>query len=107
MVVPLDSVQVAYNPPAEYPDNEQDKPVDGLALVPLKTHDLDRGHPSNLAIYFTHICMRPLETKPKDSIGNLCVPELVFGAANFSFQYNQAEHMTSDVPIRSVRLCMR
>jgi hypothetical protein len=31
----------------------------------------------------------------------------VFGAANFSHQYNQEEHMTSDVPIRSLRLCMR
>ena len=36
MVVPLDSVQVAYNPPTEYPDNEQDKPIDGLALVSPK-----------------------------------------------------------------------
>ena len=36
MVVPLDSVQVDYDPPTEYPDNEQDKPIDGLALVPHK-----------------------------------------------------------------------
>ena len=34
MVIPLDSVQVPYDPPTEYPDGEQDKPIDGLALVP-------------------------------------------------------------------------
>ncbi|KAF9779561.1 Aldo/keto reductase [Thelephora terrestris] len=74
MVVLLDSVQIPYDPPTGFPDNEHDKPIDGLAL----------GH-----------------------IGNLGIPELVFGAANFSHQYNQEEHMTSDVPIRSLRLCMR
>ena len=50
MVVPLDSVQVAYDPPTEYPDNEQDKPIDGLALVCHETHDPNRGDPSNFAI---------------------------------------------------------
>lgn len=53
------------------------------------------------------ICSVVVAKTKKGSIGNLGVPELVFGAANFSFQYNQTEHMTSDVPIRSVRLCMR
>ena len=47
MVVPLDSVQVPYDPPTEYPDNEQDKPIDGLALVSHKSHDLDRCYPAN------------------------------------------------------------
>ena len=50
MVVPLDSIQVAYNPPIEYPDDEQDKPIDGLALVYHKTHDCNRDHPSNLVV---------------------------------------------------------
>ncbi|KAF9644377.1 Aldo/keto reductase [Thelephora ganbajun] len=74
MVITLDSVQIVYNPPTEYRDNERDKPIDGLAL---------------------------------GAIGNLGLPELVFGAGNFSLQYNPEEHMTSDVPIRSIRLCMR
>lgn len=50
MVAPLDSVQVAYDPPIEYPDNEQDKPVDGLALVYRNTHDPNRDSPSDIAI---------------------------------------------------------
>lgn len=50
MVVPLDSVQVPYDPPTEYPDDEQDKPIDGLALVSRKTLDLNRGYQSNLAV---------------------------------------------------------
>lgn len=50
MVVPLDSVQVAYNPPSEYPDNEQDKSIDGLAPVHHTTHDRNRDHSSNLGI---------------------------------------------------------
>ena len=50
MVVPLDSVQVPYDPPTEYPDDEQDKPIDGLALVSHKTLDLNRGYQSNLAV---------------------------------------------------------
>jgi len=50
MVIRLDSVQVAYNPPTEYPDNERDKPIDGLALVSHNTHVLNRDHPSNLVV---------------------------------------------------------
>ena len=42
MVIPLDSIQVAYDPPSEYPDNEQDKSIDGLALVYRSAHDLNR-----------------------------------------------------------------
>ena len=44
MVIPLDSVQIPYDPPTEYPDNEQDKPIDGLALVSRKIHDLVAVH---------------------------------------------------------------
>ena len=47
MVVPLDSVQVPYDPPTEYPDEEQDKPIGGLALVCHETH---RGDPSDLEV---------------------------------------------------------
>ena len=43
MVVPLDSAQIAYDPPTEYLDDEQDKPIDGPPLVPLELHDLKRG----------------------------------------------------------------
>ena len=50
MVVPLGSIQVAYNPPTEYPDNEQDKPIDGLTPVHHKTHNRNRDHLSNLVV---------------------------------------------------------
>ena len=50
MVVPLDSVQVAYDPPTEYPDNEEDKPIGGLALVCHGTHGLNPGDPSDLVV---------------------------------------------------------
>lgn len=50
MVVPLDSFQVVYDPPTEYPDNEQDKPFDGLALVSRTSHYLSWGYQSNLVV---------------------------------------------------------
>ena len=59
----------------------------------------------NLTIFAYALVIAKIETK--GSLGNFGIPELVFGAANFSLQYNQAEHMTSDIPIRSVRLCIR
>jgi hypothetical protein len=43
MVVSLDSAQVAYDPPTEYPDDEQDKPIDGPPLVAHQPHDLNRS----------------------------------------------------------------
>jgi len=46
MVVPLDSIQIAYDPPTEYPDGELDKPIGGLALVCYET----RGDPSDLEV---------------------------------------------------------
>ena len=60
MVVPLDSVQVDYDPPTEYPDNEQDKPIDGLALVP--------GFSSVLAV-LTHFWGRALSLWKNETTG--------------------------------------
>ncbi|KAI0092548.1 Aldo/keto reductase [Irpex rosettiformis] len=42
-----------------------------------------------------------------EKIGPLQLPELVFGAAAFSSQYNIAEHLSSTVPLRTVRLALR
>lgn len=50
MVVPLNSPQVPYDPPTEYPDNEQDKPIYGVSLVYPKSLDLNRDAPSNISV---------------------------------------------------------
>ncbi|TFK56046.1 Aldo/keto reductase [Heliocybe sulcata] len=47
---------------------------------------------------------------PGASFGELLplrLPELVFGAATFSYHYNTEDFLTTDVPLRTVRLALR
>ncbi|KAI0698867.1 Aldo/keto reductase [Cytidiella melzeri] len=39
--------------------------------------------------------------------GSMRLPELIFGAAAFSNQYNASEHLSSTIPLRTVRLALR
>lgn len=92
MTVPLGSVQPVFALPLleDIPDTDEDAPVEGLSLVHLAP-DL--------------IFM--LLTSPQTEIGPLALPEIVFGAATFSGQYNSEATIASDVPVRTVRLALR
>ncbi|KAI0079744.1 Aldo/keto reductase [Panus rudis PR-1116 ss-1] len=52
---------------------------------------------------------QPKDGVPTDipKVGALDIPELIFGAASFSYQYNGDEYLTSTIPVRTVRLALR
>lgn len=53
------------------------------------------------------ICAR-MNVRVQDILeGSLQLPAIIFGAGTFSNQYNTDEHLTSDVPFRTVRLAFR
>src|ERR1700733_10002508 len=43
----------------------------------------------------------------QETLGPLKFPALVFGAASFSYQYNNDDHLASFTPVRTVRLALR
>ena len=43
----------------------------------------------------------------KGELGSLNLPEIIFGAASFSYQYNANDHLTSTTPLRTIRLALR
>ena len=43
----------------------------------------------------------------QDEVGPMKLPDLVFGAAAFSDQYNTTNHLSSVIPLRTVRLALR
>ncbi|RPD62043.1 Aldo/keto reductase [Lentinus tigrinus ALCF2SS1-7] len=49
----------------------------------------------------------PIEGPALTSIGPLALPDIVFGAATFSNNYNSDDLLASDVPVRTVRLALR
>lgn len=49
----------------------------------------------------------PIDDADKNTMGRLHLPELIFGAAAFSQQYNSVDHLNSTVPLRTVRLALR
>ncbi|KAI0751260.1 Aldo/keto reductase [Daedaleopsis nitida] len=49
----------------------------------------------------------PVDGLPLHEIGPLALPEIVFGAATFSGQYNSDATIASDTPVRTVRLALR
>ncbi|PPQ68782.1 hypothetical protein CVT24_007723, partial [Panaeolus cyanescens] len=49
----------------------------------------------------------PLEGTPVTLVGPLNLPPIVFGAASFSKLYNAEHHLSSALPIRTVRLALR
>ena len=66
MVIPLDSAQVSYDPPTEYPDNEQDRPIDGLPLVSLKPRDLSIMANYLISWFDLFTCVLSNQTKVQD-----------------------------------------
>ncbi|EPQ59501.1 Aldo/keto reductase [Gloeophyllum trabeum ATCC 11539] len=52
------------------------------------------------------LCHKVLNSAERE-LGPLGSPELVFGAATFSYHYNTDEFLTSDIPFRTVRLALR
>jgi aryl-alcohol dehydrogenase-like predicted oxidoreductase len=44
---------------------------------------------------------------PLETLGPFRFPALVFGAASFSYQYNNDDHLASFTPVRTVRLALR
>ncbi|TDL29804.1 Aldo/keto reductase [Rickenella mellea] len=50
---------------------------------------------------------RPRPGDPLGNVGAFNLPELVFGAATLSNQYNSDGLLTSDIPLRTVRLALR
>ncbi|KAI0347003.1 Aldo/keto reductase [Trametopsis cervina] len=50
---------------------------------------------------------KPLAGDLPDELGPMGLPELMFGAASFSNQYNADDHLSSVVPLRTVRLALR
>ncbi|KAF5333742.1 hypothetical protein D9611_002359 [Ephemerocybe angulata] len=56
-----------------------------------------------------HLCEdHPIPGIPLDVlVGPLELPAIVYGAGTFSNQYNSDEHLSSDIPLRTVRLALR
>jgi len=50
---------------------------------------------------------KPEPGLPLETLGLLDFPALVFGAASFSYQYNDDNHLASFIPVRTIRLALR
>lgn len=92
MVVPLDSPQPVFHLPslADIPDTDEDHPVAGISLVQKLC----------FPILLQLIALQ-------GEVGLMRLPELLFGAAAFSNQYNTSDHLSSTTPLRTVRLALR
>lgn len=95
MVIRLDDPQPEFSLPSidDIPDDTDDQPEPGLPLVSLFLWS------DALSIHFK-IYLQP-------GIGSLDFPALVFGAASFSYQYNNDDHLVSFTPVRTIRLALR
>jgi len=72
-------------------DDLEDTPEPGQPLV------------SSLDAFYARACLNVL----KGLLGSLQLPQIVFGAASFSNQYNSDDHLKSSLPFRSIRLALR
>jgi hypothetical protein len=93
MVVRLDAPQPTFALPPidQIPDGVEDKPKSGLPLV------------ISIVLYYFASCLLYLQ----EILGPFRFPALVFGAASFSHQYNDDDHLASLMPLRTVRLALR
>jgi D-arabinose 1-dehydrogenase len=93
MVVRLDAPQPTFVPPPidQIPDGVEDKPKSGLPLVIC------------IVLHFFASYLFYLQ----EILGPFRFPALVFGAASFSHQYNDDDHLASLTPLRTVRLALR
>jgi hypothetical protein len=75
------------------PDGPEDKPTPGPLLV----------------VCLSDLCdLKTLtEFAQDESIGPLHLPELISGAAAWSHFYNEEEIMSTDIPLRTIRLALR
>jgi hypothetical protein len=65
--------------------------------------------PARLLSAFYAIVLHRVAPYPtaQGSFGPLELPALVFGAGTLSSQYNTEDHLTSDNPVRAIRLALR
>jgi len=93
MVTRLDAPQPTFTLPPidQIPDGVEDKPESGLPLVIC------------IVLYYFASCLLYFQ----EILGPFRFPALVFGAASFSHQYNDDDHLASFTPLRTVRLALR
>lgn len=98
MGIQLDSPEevIIFPPIDSIPDSPEDKPTPGPLLV------------CNLS----HLSQKiTLGLKPRfvqeENIGQLDLPELISGAATWSHFYNEKDKLSTDVPLRTIRLALR
>jgi len=99
MGIRLDSPEEVFTfPPIDsIPDGPEDKPTPGpLPVCPL-------SHKNHLGF---ETVIPPLFLQ-EEKTGPLDLPELISGAATWSHFYNEKDKLSTDVPLRTIRLALR
>ena len=94
MGVRLDSPEevITFPPIDSIPDGPEDKPTPGPLLV------------CHLIYPTSSLKQRFLQ---EEKIGPFDLPELISGAATWSHFYNERDKLSTDVPLRTIRLALR